>query len=260
MYSLVLVAALTAGEQAPDLFHGGCHGCFGCNGCCGGCWGCYGGCCGGCFGGCWGCYGGCFGGCYGACYGSCYGYGFGWGYGAGCYGCCGGSCFGGCYGAAFGCYGGCFGGCYGGCWGMGYGCYGSCYGGVHAPAAPAPGDGGVTPPGGTPTPPGQKLPKPKQGDEEKQTSGATKAKLIVEVPADAKLYIDDKLTKATSARREFKTPALTPGQAYFYDVRAEVVREGRTRSATQRVIIRPGQVYRADFRSLDRTVSTARSR
>jgi uncharacterized protein (TIGR03000 family) len=59
---------------------GGCYGCCGCYGCggWGGCYGCcgygyayscYGGCC-GCFGGCWGC-----GGCYG-----CYGYGAGYAY------------------------------------------------------------------------------------------------------------------------------------------------------------------------------------
>lgn len=86
MYTIVLAALLTTGNEVPDFGRrGGCHGCYG---------GCYGGCWGGCYGGCWGgCYGGCWGGCYGGCYG--------------------GGCYGGCYGGCGGCYG-CGGGCYGG--------------------------------------------------------------------------------------------------------------------------------------------------
>jgi uncharacterized protein (TIGR03000 family) len=65
MYTLVLAALLTTGNQAPDWgCRGGCHGCWGgCRGCWGGCYGCWGGCY-GCWGGCYGCGGGCFG-CYG---------------------------------------------------------------------------------------------------------------------------------------------------------------------------------------------------
>jgi uncharacterized protein (TIGR03000 family) len=65
MYSMVLMAALTAGTDVPDWGRRwGCHGCWGgwgwgCHGCWG-CWGCWGGCGGG-WGGCYGC-GGCGGG------------------------------------------------------------------------------------------------------------------------------------------------------------------------------------------------------
>jgi uncharacterized protein (TIGR03000 family) len=80
MYSVVLLAAMTAGGESADFGRrGGCHGCYG-----GGCWGCrgysYG--CGGCYGYSYGC-----GGCRG------YSYGCGGGYGCsgyvstGCYGC-----------------------------------------------------------------------------------------------------------------------------------------------------------------------------
>src|SRR5438876_933175 len=83
MYSIVMVAAMTAAPETPDFFckKGGCYGggaCYGYS--CGGCYGGYscGGCCGGLgygggCGGCWGCDGyattsscmGCCGGCYG---------------------------------------------------------------------------------------------------------------------------------------------------------------------------------------------------
>src|SRR5262245_24545787 len=93
MYGLVLVAALSAGDAAPQHF-------FGRNG------GLYG-----------GCYGYCYGGWAGFSNGGYGGYG-GWS-GNGCYG-------GGCYGG--GCYGG-----YAGCWGAGFGCYGCCGGFVAPP-------------------------------------------------------------------------------------------------------------------------------
>jgi uncharacterized protein (TIGR03000 family) len=96
MYSVVLMMALTATTDTPDLGRrgGGCCGCYGGGrhsrrG--GGCCGCYG-------GGYGGCYGGCYGGGYGGCYGGCYGMGcMGGGYG-GCYGMSSGGCYGGAYG------------------------------------------------------------------------------------------------------------------------------------------------------------------
>jgi uncharacterized protein (TIGR03000 family) len=85
MYSIVMVAAMTASPEAPDFFKnkgGGCYGCYG-----GGCYGssCYGSSCYGCYGSGWG-YGGCWGG------GGMFGHKFG-GYGGYAFvgsGCCGG--------------------------------------------------------------------------------------------------------------------------------------------------------------------------
>ena len=178
-------------------------------------------------GGCHGCYGGCYGSCYGGCYGSCYG-------GA----CWGSSCYG-YYGPGYGCYGGwgysygCH-GCYG-CWG----CYGGCYGSVQM-AVPVRPD----------------LPPPKDKDE--VVAAPAKAKLIVELPADAKLYIDDQLMKTGSGHRVFSTPSLERGQAYYYMVRAEVVRDGKKVEKTKRVIVRPGEDARASFMDFD-AVATARA-
>ena len=62
----------------------------------------------------------------------------------------------------------------------------------------------------------------------------------VEVPADAKLYIDDRLMKTSAAKRTFNTPTLEEGQLYYYILRAELTRDGQTYSETKRVIVRSG--------------------
>lgn len=220
MYSMVLMAALTTGVATPDCHHR-----------CGGCCGCYGG-WGGCYGG--GCYGG---GCYGGgCYGGCYG-GFGGCYGGGCYG-------GGCYG------GGCYGGGYG-CWG-GYsswgcaGCVGG-YGGISYPGMIGPGVGGAV----VPNAGGEQLPPAKPNKDGKETRVPNRAKLIVELPTDAKLFIDDMPMKTTSGVRTFNTPTLEPGQAYYYMVRIEYVKDGKTVRDERRVIVRAGQIARAEFKDRD---------
>jgi uncharacterized protein (TIGR03000 family) len=182
MYSMVLMAALTTGTNAPDcgLLRGCGHASYSCAGCTG----------------CSGCQGAC--------------------YGGGCYG-------GGCYGSGYynGCYGG---GCYG-CWG--YGGAGSDY----TPRVMPPADG-----------------KDKKDDKkDKESAQPDRARLIVEVPADAKLYIDEQLMKSTAAVRSFSTPTLEVGQSYYYDVRVEVVRDGKTYEGSRRVVVRAGEQIRASF-------------
>ncbi len=80
----------------------------------------------------------------------------------------------------------------------------------------------------------------------------------MQLPADAKLFIDGNLMKSASEKRTFITPVLRPEQTYFYDLRAEVVRDGRTVAATQRVILRPGEAVQASFPSLP-AVATAQA-
>jgi uncharacterized protein (TIGR03000 family) len=98
------------------------------------------------------------------------------------------------------------------------------------------------PPAKDVTPP---APKPQTG-----STGAA-AKVTVELPVDAKLFIDDQLMKATSAKRVFRTPVLDPGQAYFYMVRAEVDRDGKKLTQTKRVIMRPGEDVKAVFTDVE---------
>jgi uncharacterized protein (TIGR03000 family) len=234
MYTVVLMAALTAGSSTPAWgwgchggCGGGCHGGLGlfrgCHGGSGGCWGGYGGCSGG-YGGCYGGYGGCYGGGY-----TCYA-----GYGLACYGC---------YGRS-GCYGG--GGCYNG---YGLGCTGSS--GVPA-YAPAPVSPSVAPPGKQAP---EVVPPPKKED---KSASLSQARLIVELPADAKLYVDDRLMRTTSERRIYNSPLLEAGQTYYYILRAEVVREGQTLSDTKRVLVHAGDVIQASFRGLE-SAATARA-
>jgi uncharacterized protein (TIGR03000 family) len=67
----------------------------------------------------------------------------------------------------------------------------------------------------------------------KKTASLTPTQIIIEVPADAQLYADGQLTTTTSGRRVFNTPPLEDGQTYFYDLRAQVVRDGNKREDTK---------------------------
>jgi uncharacterized protein (TIGR03000 family) len=83
-----------------------------------------------------------------------------------------------------------------------------------------------------------------------EEAAARPGKLIVEVPADAKLFIDDQPMKTTAERRSFNTPTLQSGQAYYYDLRAEVVRDGKTYTESKRVIVKAGETAKATFPEL----------
>lgn len=227
MYSVVLMAALTTTAPAPEFGHR-CHGCSGglfSHGCHGGGWGCH-----GCSGSGWGCNG---------CYGS----------GYGCYGC---------YGSAWGGYGA-WGPAYGG-WNYGAfycsGCYG-CYGGYSGYGMPGPGgvtyvSPGLTWPNRPVTPPVEETPRPKaKGGEQ------TRAKVRIELPADAKLYVDGVLMKTGSDVRNFQTPELEPGKTYIYELRAELVRNDQKFTDTQQLVIRPGEHFSASFAGLEQRAAAA---
>jgi len=235
MYSVILMAAMTANTAEAPAFHWkkslGCQGGLylhgGGYGSCMGCWGAGGGCGGGCYGG--GGWGSCYGG-YGGCQG-------------GCYGCMG------CYGVYDGGWGGCQGG-YGG--GSSWYGYGATYDGMttypagNPMAAPAgttpPAPAGTTPPpAGTPPAPTGTTP-PAGG-----RPAGTSAKVIIEKPADAKIYVDDRLVKSEGTRQEFATPTLDPAQAYFYTVRVETVRDGKPVGETRRVVVRAGETVSEAF-------------
>jgi uncharacterized protein (TIGR03000 family) len=111
----------------------------------------------------------------------------------------------------------------------------------------APGGGYAEP---IPAPAGDKKKKDGKGEGKEESSLSTQARVVVELPADAKLFIDDKLMQTSSARRVFATPRLEPGRKYFYDLRAEVVRDGATLSNTKQVIFQAGQEVQASFTKL----------
>jgi uncharacterized protein (TIGR03000 family) len=119
--------------------------------------------------------------------------------------------------------------CSGACWG----CYGT------SPYAPT-----TQPPAKKKAP--ETAPAPKK-EPDKKTG---QARLIVDVPAEAKLFIDDQLMKTPSARRVFNTPALDPDQTYYYIIRAELTRKGKEYAKTTRVLLRAGETARASFSDL----------
>jgi len=145
----------------------------------------------------------------------------------GCHGgegaCYGGSCHGGghrLFGHRHSCHGG------GGCHGSSYGC---CGGG-------APGVGGEKP---------KDMPKPgdKPKEKEDEVSTSAPATIVVSLPAEAKLTIDDATTSATGAVRTFVSPNLNNGMEYHYDLKAEV----GGKFVAKRITVRAGEETRVQI-------------
>jgi uncharacterized protein (TIGR03000 family) len=80
---------------------------------------------------------------------------------------------------------------------------------------------------------------------EKETNAP--ATIQVNLPADATLTIDGAVTSSTSASRAFATPTLETGKEYYYTLKAEIVRDGKTLSATKRVAVRAGEETRLEI-------------
>jgi uncharacterized protein (TIGR03000 family) len=113
----------------------------------------------------------------------------------------------------------------------------------------------VAPGAGTGGTPPETAPPPKKEKKESETT----AKLVVEVPADARLYIDDHLMKTKSNVRVFNTPTLEPKTSYYYVLRAELVRDGQTVSDTKKIVVRAGQEVRTSFTGLESSLATAQA-
>lgn len=161
--------------------------------------------------------------------------------------CCGCGGYVACYGNCGGCYGGCYGGC------VGYSCGGACLGcyGVYPTYSYSMPLNGVPMMPAIPAEP--VLPKPKEKEPEKDGSSA---RLTFDLPPGAALYVDGQLIKGASTRRQFSTPKLQAGQAYYYDVRVEVVRDGKVIADEKRVVVRAGEAVAATF-GRDRLEGTA---
>ena len=158
-----------------------------------------------------------------------------------------------------GCYGchGCYGGTgYAGC----CGCCGGCAGGAVVDVGGVPPMMPAAPPmeGGVP----EKVQPERVPNAPKKTTSTQmeRAQVVVELPGEAKLFVDGNPVKAGAAKRTFNTPPLEQGQAYYYMFRAEVVRDGQTLEETTRVIVRAGEVARASFPTLETSTASASSR
>jgi uncharacterized protein (TIGR03000 family) len=67
------------------------------------------------------------------------------------------------------------------------------------------------------------------------------AYLNVNVPADAKVYLQDKLMTIGGTDRRFVTPEIQAGVQYLYTVKVEIVRNGQTVSKTAQATVVAGQ-------------------
>jgi uncharacterized protein (TIGR03000 family) len=231
-----------------------------------------------------GCSGSCYGSCYGSCHGCCGGGifhrsgGF-LGHRSSCHGCCGGySCTG------WSCFGSCHGSCYGSCYGSCHGCsgaisYGSSWGppvgmlpytlhGYNSGVTPVYGAGppvvlgNLTNPNAVygnvyypNQPPVMTIPvapmvKPMGSD-----SMPMSANLKFMVPSATKLYVDGKEVPGTGTERAFYTPTLEPGKKFYYEVKAELVVNGKTLTQEKKVIVSAGANLTEEFETLTAAVA-----
>jgi uncharacterized protein (TIGR03000 family) len=98
-----------------------------------------------------------------------------------------------------------------------------------------------------PAKPPEKVPPPKETSKETEASLPAPATIIVSLPAEAKLLIDDAATTSTSELRVFSSPSLEPGKDFYYTLKGDVERVGRTLTTTQYVKVRAGQETRVQL-------------
>jgi uncharacterized protein (TIGR03000 family) len=89
----------------------------------------------------------------------------------------------------------------------------------------------------------EKVPAPKATEKEEVAVPAP-ATIVVSLPAEAKLLIDDAATTSTSNLRVFASPSLEPGRDFYYTVKGELVRDGQTVTTSQQVKVRAGEETR----------------
>ena len=86
---------------------------------------------------------------------------------------------------------------------------------------------------------------------------ADKARVVVNLPADARLWVDQVECPLPGTVRSFDTPNLDPQTNYSYTLRVAVQRNGQTAQDSRRVQLIPGQQVEVDFSGVGavRTVS-----
>ncbi len=104
-------------------------------------------------------------------------------------------------------------------------------------------DGGyIVPDGGSPVPT-----PPPAPDASEQTRAANEATLTVNVPGEARVYVNGVQTKSIGSERSYVSRGLQPGYSYTYEVRAEVERNGQVVQETKTVNLHAGRTARVSF-------------
>jgi uncharacterized protein (TIGR03000 family) len=107
----------------------------------------------------------------------------------------------------------------------------------------------------------QMSPEDKEENEEPVAVQPNVATLVIRVPADARVYLDGRRTRtANQAVRTFVTPKLADGSRYVYEVRAEIIRDGRVHSETRRVAFYAGSKVNVSFPALEKSSTTVAAR
>jgi uncharacterized protein (TIGR03000 family) len=126
--------------------------------------------------------------------------------------------------------------------------YGGYTSGYFTPGTPMPAAESGTPGGAAPVDRGGRSDEGERGrreeDRNKETLAPAPATLIVSLPADAKLTIDDAVTRSTAATRTFVTPPLQPGREFHYTLKAELRRGDEPVTVTRDVTVRAGRETR----------------
>jgi uncharacterized protein (TIGR03000 family) len=74
--------------------------------------------------------------------------------------------------------------------------------------------------------------------------------IAVSVPADAEIWFDDAKTTQSGALRQFVSPPLTAGPAYFYELKARWTEDGKEVTRGRRVTVHAGDVIHVSFNSV----------
>jgi uncharacterized protein (TIGR03000 family) len=85
-----------------------------------------------------------------------------------------------------------------------------------------------------------------------------RATIVVTLPEDAKLTFDDEPSVSTGSNRLFVTPPLERGKVFHYTLKAEVIRNGKTKGASEQITVRAGEETRVDLLpAQDRRIAVA---
>jgi uncharacterized protein (TIGR03000 family) len=76
---------------------------------------------------------------------------------------------------------------------------------------------------------------------------ATNGYLTVTVPQDAKVYVNDYLTKSTGTERTYVSGGLQAGRTYKYEIRAEMEQNGKTVTEKKTIELRAGRTEELAF-------------
>ena len=74
-----------------------------------------------------------------------------------------------------------------------------------------------------------------------------KALVVVSLPAEAKLFLNNQPTRSQGTVRNFLTPPLEPGATFTYVLRAELVHGGQVRVQTQEITFQAGRQANVTF-------------